>query len=272
MSKQKGYGIGLSIDPEDRAKWARERRLKQWAETHPDDVLAADIEAYIAQTTHDLKIMCDGYSSALKDEREEASKMAKGVIRAMRKMEAEGRLIPLCKQFTFKPDNGGWLVGAPKAKPVFIYNTDGMQHLHELITKPNTAIKCTDLERLDESGCYIPEDIPQLEEDDIQRIKRQISTLEGKYQSAIKEDDYGRAAAHDREKDALMDHYGKYFTNRGKPRVTGELNKSRQRVAYAIKVALKNINAEVPAVHDEIKKHLSTGTECFYFGATPWSV
>jgi len=304
MSNKKSAGIGLSISPEVMDEIGRkpprtplyrimrqahiglsgtdanriEHRLRLWAETRTDNALADDILTYIDETNEALNTAYNAFS-LVKDDLSESNTSRDALLKAlqaipstMERMKAEGRLIPLCKQFTFKPDNGGWLVGVPKEKSVFFYDMKGFQYIHKLISNPNKRIDCTELEGLHKAGVHIPDDMPVTDNKYLTSIKLNREQLDENYKRALRRDDLEAAARFDNEITELDENINKLTNKKGKPRITGEHDKSRSRVKHAISKAMAKIKTEAPALYGAIKPHLHTGLECFFSGSSDWNI
>jgi len=266
-------------------------RLKLWAATHPDDPLAADIQGYMEYTGNQIK----GFLDMLESEQSALIEYKKSVSEMLKVVEADGRLIRLCKAFIFKPDNGGWTIGTPGKKPVFLYGTKGLQYIHKLLSRPGEPIDCTELvcdglphpdmislpedkDRYDHSDfsedewkkgpMEAEEDQPMIDTGAALQTKAQHRQLEEQKRSALARGNEDLAAKLDAEMEKIEAYLKKTIGKGGRIRKHGPGEKARQNVKKAIDAALDKIRLECPAAHAALT--INTGYSCAYMGTEEW--
>jgi len=249
--KRRNSGVGLATAGLASPRTYIEQRLLAWAESRTDSALAQDILKYIDKTNRVLDTAYKGFS-AMRESRE--------------RMIEEGRLIPLCKQFEFKPTDKGWTIGAPKEKPVFFYDIKGFQYLHKLLTQPGESIHCTELA---EVKIYEP-DLPAIDEIALSQAKNDHQKLEEQKKSALVQNNETLAAKYEKEQEEIEEYLGRNTGKGGRIRKHGSGEKARQNVKKAIDAALDKIRMECPAAHAALNSKITTGYSCTYIGSEEW--
>jgi len=257
---------------EIKRRCCRDDRLIQWVTSNPDNPIAIDMMDYLEQIEDDFERSDKIWSELTELLSETKRAQEETLIKALRKLDGEGLLIRPCMQLTFKRAESYWKIGIPKGKPAFIENVKGMQYLHKLISNPSARIKCTDLEGLYKADACILGDEPVTDSRTLKNIKLKIGQLEESFRRAERRGDHEAAARFDNDKTELINYLSRSTNNKGKPRITGEHDKSRQRVKKAIDNALANIKSELPPLYDAIKPHIHTGAACFFSGASDWDI
>lgn len=265
-------------------------RLQKWACTHPEDPLSKDIVEYMEYELHQTKELLD----LVEGNQDYLTKYRESVSEVLESLTRDGRLIPLCKQFTFKPSNGGWTIGAPGKKSVFLYSTKGLQHIHKLLSKPGEPIPCLELIRDDlphPDNISLPEDEDGYDYSDFSENERKkgstgagedlqvtdaktVADTKDRYQkldelkrSALADNNEDLAAKHEEEQDKITQYLAKN-TGKGRIRKEGPGEKARQNVKKAIDAALDKIRGECPAAHKALK--ITTGHSCAYIDSEEW--
>jgi len=250
-------------------------RIKRWADAHPDDPLADDIREYIKYADTEISTLQKTAISECEAHRKTLERIKPTyetwLWQLLNRMADKGLIKRACKNLTFKPTTSGWLVGIPKKTPTLIQSsTKGFGYIHQILKAANTFIDCTVLEGMHLEGNYIPDDIPLAEDDELQRLHLQIKKLETGYQKALAEDNLKKAAKYDNDKDAAIENLKSLEGFHGKSRVTGEHQKSRQRVSHAIKDAMSKLKASNKPFYDVLNAGLRTGKQCIFTTASDW--
>ncbi|MCP3937123.1 MAG: AAA family ATPase [Actinomycetia bacterium] len=179
-------------------------------------------------------------------------------------------------------DGIGWRVGIGADSPVLVADRNGMRYLHSLIGSPGEFIDVLDLELVFDSeprsGTDGTNSIDSALHQDLidhearSRYRGRIRELEGDIERARRHHDEGRQALAEAELDRLVHELVQATGFGGRDRgMVREAERARVRVTKAIRSAIRQLEADAPAVAGHLRSTISTGRFCRYqpAAATP---
>ena len=169
-----------------------------------------------------------------------------------------------CDPWNFYKDGSTWHIGGSHFSEV-----KGFYYIRHLIERAGQEVDCAELLMTTDPGiadCPMRSDCGEtVDYQAIQEYEAELQRISKERQEAERNNDEGTPERLTRETDVIRDHLHKALGAGGKPRKMKDQRKRLQdRVAQAIKWAIKKIATEEPAVASHLRSFIKTGFVCRY--------
>ncbi|MET9730458.1 AAA family ATPase [Streptomyces sp. NPDC006458] len=151
---------------------------------------------------------------------------------------------------------------------VHMPDAKGLRDLHCLLSLPGQDIAAVRLLNPDDDSVATVHGMGAdevLDDEARRRYRRHLERLETEIDRAVERGDDERAAAHDRERAALLEELRRHAGLAGRPRRLGDpRERARKNVTARIRDTLRRLDDQHPGLAAHLRRTISTGTMCRY--------
>jgi predicted ATPase len=154
-----------------------------------------------------------------------------------------------------------------QGRTVWLPDMKGLHDLAELVRRPGTQVRCTELMG---SAVQAADTGPTIDQEARLRYRSRITELQAQLADAQDAQDQRSADRARLELDALIDHLSAATDRHGRSRRSGQpKERARSAVSWRIRAAIRRISTADPDLGQHLQDSVRTGTWCSYQPATP---
>ncbi|MGY1577334.1 ATP-binding protein [Streptomyces sp. MN13] len=169
--------------------------------------------------------------------------------------------------YEFRRNGAVWRL-TYEGRTVHMPDAKGLRDLHRLLSRPGGDISAVRLLNPDDDAVAVVHGMGAdevLDDEARRRYRRHLERLETEIDRAVERGDDEAAAAHDRERAALLEELRRYTGLAGRSRRLGDpRERARKNVTARIRDTLRRLDEQHPALAAHLRGTVSTGTMCRY--------